>query len=904
MKWKITLKPVVASMLCIWLSMGTGFGTASAAPERQQSVPTTIQSVQLRGAGAAAELLITASAPTTYTSYKSSAPARLVIDFSQTAPAESLNNLSISKGPVKGVTLKRFDTDAGVLTRMELFLSQDIDPVISPSGERVGELLVSFPGYVEPPAATQEVAAAPVAVQSTIIPDAAPTVAEVKQEPIVNGQPDGLPALVTGIKSLGDGVAITTNRPVVDYKTFRLSKPERVVVDIQHAQVGMADKLVVLNSTGVSTARIGSYPDKVRIVFDAINGSLDDAVITKTDTGLLVAFSAQLPAKVPQQPVVASAAKAAPAVAVPQETHAADVVRPPAHTPVAKNAPTAVAAVAQVAAVDFQVVGDISRVMVKVSGSPVVEQPVKLPGSVAYRIRNAQLPRNLQRSLEAREFVSPVLRVTPVVIRTKTGNDVLVRVTMKKDAGFDFRQEADILYLDFKHPADMTAAAAEPQKTAATQKAAPAAEPVALPAREEQMLQEAQQSSTGVRRMYTGRKVTLEFADAEVRKIFQLLSEVSNKNFVLGDEVTGNISMKLVNVPWDQALDIILDTKGLDKREEGNIVLIRGKGKFKSLMDEEVEIKKAALKGEPLETEIFEINYSDVAGIVTQFNALKTDRGVITSDARTNKVIVKDVRAVLTDMGRLLKSLDVPEKQVMIEARIVEASTDFSRSLGISWSLGTSPAAGGQHWPFINSASSVFGGITNTPGTSAIGSTTGAADITFGTIGANVRLSMRLNAAAKAGMVRIISSPKVATLNNKSAKITQGKQIPYISSTSDKVETKFVEAALSLEVTPHINNNGTIILKVDAKNDAPDTTSTSTTPPINKKQATTEMLLRDGETTVIGGIFVDSESEGQEGIPWLMDIPVLGNLFKSKSYVKGKTELLIFITPRILNNDV
>lgn len=919
MKWKITVKPVVACMLCIWLSMGSGVGTGTAAPERKQTAPTLIQTVQLRGEGAAAELLIAASAPTTYTSYKSTAPARLVIDFSQTAPAEALNSLSISKGPVKAVTLKRFDTDAGVLTRMELFLSQDIDPVISPSTERVGELLVSFPGYVDASDAKPAVAAAPVQEMSPVVPqaagsvDATPVEAAVKQEPVVSDQSEGLPALLTGIKSQEDGVAITTNRPVSDFKTFRLSRPDRVVLDIHQAQVGMADKLVVLNSTGVSTARIGSYPDKVRIVFDAINGSLDDAVITRSATGLHVSFPAQQPVRrevkavAPQEQAAASAAKAAPAVAVPHEEPAAVVASTPAKasavsTPKPVKRAEAAVDAAQVSAVDFQVVGDISRVMVKVSGSPVVEKPVKLPGSVAYRIRNVQLPRNLQRSLEAREFVSPVLRITPVVIRTKTGSDVLVRVTMKKDAGFDFRQEADILYLDFKHPAEMAAAAAEPQKTAATQKAVPAAEPAAAPAKEEQMLQEAQQNGAGAKRMYTGRKVTLEFADAEVRKIFQLLSEVSNKNFVLGDEVTGNISLKLVNVPWDQALDIILDTKGLDKREEGNIVLIRGKGKFKSLMDEEVENRKAALKGEPLETAMFDVNYADLGSIVTQFTALKTDRGMISQDQRTNKIIVKDVKAAIEDMRTILKSLDIQEKQVMIEARIVEASSTFTQTLGINWGIhyrdGSASIAG------INAFDTSFGGLASNaaPASGVSGNPGATAGISFGTLSSNIKLDMRLNAAVSAGLVRIVSTPRVATLNHKSAKITQGQQIPYTSSTSDKVETKFVEAALALEVTPHINPNGTIIMKIDAKNDSPG--STGSPPPINKKQATTEMMLRDGETTVIGGIYVERESGGEDGVPFLKDVPWLGNLFKSTDTKRSKDELLIFITPRIITSSI
>jgi type IV pilus assembly protein PilQ len=174
--------------------------------------------------------------------------------------------------------------------------------------------------------------------------------------------------------------------------------------------------------------------------------------------------------------------------------------------------------------------------------------------------------------------------------------------------------------------------------------------------------------------------------------------------------------------------------------------------------------------------------------------------------------------------------------------------------------------------------------------------------ISFGTLTSNIQLDLRLNAAASAGLVKIVSTPKIATLNNKMAKITQGQQVPYTSSTSDKVETKFIEAALSLEVTPHINSNGTIGMKIDAKNDSVgQATGGSTAPAINKKQATTEMLLRDGETTVIGGIYVDSDNESDDGVPYLMDIPFLGKLFKSNSKTKVKTELLIFITPRILN---
>lgn len=880
MKWMITMKPLVILACCAMLCMVADIRICSATPDKEQAAAASIilQSVQLRGEGSGTELVISASVPATYTSYKTTAPARLVVDFSQAIPSADLADVKLSGGPVKGVTLKRFDTDAGALTRMEIILSQDVDPVITPSTAKIGELLISFPGYV-PTAEAQAEVVQPKPVADSTNDTAAPAQpAELPTQQVsvtTASTTSALPA-ITAITADAEAITIATTAAMEEYRTFRLNKPERVVIDLPNARSALSETLVQLNSAGVGTARVGNYPDKVRIVFDALSGTLPEAAIEKTAFGLKVTFrgSAQTPAKPAAVAVSARSESAAPA----------------------RDKDEAISTV-QATALDFQALEGLSRVMVKLSGPVRADDPVKTAGALSFRLRDTLLPKQLQRSLETREFVTPVLRVTPVQLKTKTGHDLLVRVTLKMDASFELKRETDVVYLDIKHP-EMLTTGVQLQKAAPTQKAAVARKPMAADSQLEAVVE--QQSVVSGKRQYTGRKVTLEFADAEVRKIFQLLSEVSGKNFVLGDEVTGNISLKLVNVPWDQALDIILDTKGLDKREEGNIILIRGKGKFKSLLDEELEIRKATLKTEPLETAIFEVNYAELAGIVSQFNALKTDRGIITSDTRTNKVIVKDVKTALADMRKLLKDLDVPEKQVMIEARIVEASSDFTRSLGISWGLTNSKGFGNP-----NNMSTIFGGIASTPGaitSTTLGATTGAADITFGTIGSNIKLSMRLNAAAKAGLVRIVSSPKVATLNNKSAKITQGKQIPYISATSDKVETKFVEAALSLEVTPHINNNGTIVLKIDAKNDAPDTTTSgSTTPPINKKQATTEMLLKDGETTVIGGIFVDSETEGEEGVPWLMDVPLLGNLFKSKTYVKGKSELLIFITPRILN---
>nr|WP_243688527.1 type IV pilus secretin PilQ [Geotalea toluenoxydans] len=398
------------------------------------------------------------------------------------------------------------------------------------------------------------------------------------------------------------------------------------------------------------------------------------------------------------------------------------------------------------------------------------------------------------------------------------------------------------------------------------------------------------------KKIYTGRKVTLEFSDADIRKIFQLIAEVSNLNFLIADDVTGTISIKLVNVPWDQALDVILDTKGLGMIREGNIVQIKPKGKMQSQADEEMAAKKARERGMELRSEIFDVNYAAVTDIATQFGTLKSERGIVSTDARTNRVIVKDIATTIEDMRALLKALDTPEKQVMIEARIVEASTSFVRDLGVQWGIhyidGSASVAG------ISRLDTGFGGqVSNAPtsGTSGPGAAVG---MSFGKLASNIQLDMRLSAAVTADQIKIMSTPRVVTLNNKPAKISQGASIPYQTTSAEGTKTEFVEAALTLEVTPHITADGSIGMKIKASNNS---AGTGSPPPINKKEATTELLVKNGETTVIGGIYVDSDTESDKGVPFLQDIPLLGWLFKSNTKNKTKNELLIFITPKIVS---
>lgn len=888
---------VIMNMIVCIMPVTKAFAVTDTAKSKLSAIESIISS----GDGDSSELIIKLSSPATYTSYKTTAPLRLVIDLSQTTSGNITAPIIINKGNFKTVTVSRFDTDAGVLTRIDVELVKDSEAVLTTVPTSPGELHVAFPALV---GSMPAMAVPPVSDSKPIVVE---PVAPVTESVNVATTAEISKTRLKAIKTVNNTIVLELDGSIKDFKTFRLSKPERYVVDLMDVQNDLTSRLLSLNSAGVASARVGLYPDKVRVVLDAVNGTFPEASAIKTAEGVVITLNSKVVDENSNTKLSATHSAKLEESRVTHETSVPVVPKTSSESlssPVEKasNKSNRQKSISTVEMIDFQVVDGISRIAIKINGEITADQPVKSAGFITLTLKNTVLPKNLQRSIETRAFITPVLRITPLMVKMKTGTDTKVRIALRTPAPSDTRQEGDMFFVDIKNPdgitADKLGIDTVDSKTKTARKAAVNSGDEEL-STEFAPVSDLTTKPLESTQRYKGRKVTLEFADAEVRKIFQLLSEVSNKNFVLGDDVTGAISLKLVNVPWDQALDIILDTKGLDKREDGNIILIKGKGKFKSQAEEEQEIKKALIKAIELKTETFNINYADITTIAAQFNGLKSERGIISQDARTNKVIVKDIPQNLNDMRKLLVQLDVPEKQVMIEARIVEASSTFTRNLGVNW--GVHYRDGSASFLGINSLDTGFGGLTSAPPTAGTGSSAGGSmGISFGTLSSNIQLDMRLNAAASAGMVKIVSTPKVATLNNKTAKITQGQQIPYTSSTSDKVETKFIEAALSLEVTPHINANGTIGMKIDAKNDSPGQSSGSSAPPINKKQATTEMLLRDGETTVIGGIYVDSDNTSDDGVPYLMDIPLLGKLFKTNNKTKSKTELLIFITPRIL----
>ncbi len=434
--------------------------------------------------------------------------------------------------------------------------------------------------------------------------------------------------------------------------------------------------------------------------------------------------------------------------------------------------------------------------------------------------------------------------------------------------------------------------------------------------------------SLGMKRVYTGRRISLDFKDADIQDILRLIAEVSNKNIIAGDDVHGKVTMKMTNVPWDQALDIILQTNNLGMVQVGNIIRIAPLATLRKEQESQLEAKQKQEKLEELVTRIIPVNYAKATDLAAQLKSLLTSRGSVSVDTRTNSIIIKDVPKVITESEKLVKALDLQTPEVLIEARIVEADTNFTRQLGVQWgtTFHASPAYGNPTGLSFPNTIGVGGGtiqqnstsqplplsggvgasgnnyIVNLPAAVGTGSG-GALGFTFGNLTNSFLLDLQLSAMEQTGEGKIISSPKVTTLDNTQAKIQQGLSIPYQTVSQMGTQTQFIDAVLSLEVTPHITANGSIIMKIKAEKNAPDTSilSASGVPSISKKEADTQVLVKNGETTVIGGIYQFNKSTTISGVPWFYKIPLIGWLFKNTTKTNSTTELLIFITPRIVN---
>lgn len=446
-------------------------------------------------------------------------------------------------------------------------------------------------------------------------------------------------------------------------------------------------------------------------------------------------------------------------------------------------------------------------------------------------------------------------------------------------------------------------------------------------------------------REYTGERINFSFQNVELRALLQIIADVAGKNLVVSDSVTGNLTLRLQNVPWDQALDIVLRTKGLSKNLEGDVLWVAPTSEVAALEKQELETLLQREELAPLATEVIQINYAsaiELAELLSgESGSFLSDRGRVSVDERTSVLIVQDTREKLAEVRTLVQQLDVPVRQVLIEARIVVANDDFSRSLGVRAGLTGARTSGdsiittsgssvdqttNQRIPLAPSLAQAIAADRRVGGNAATAAQLGLARSTpnidlpasagglglsspglaLAILSRDFLLDLELSAIQAEGRGEVVSSPRVMTANGKEAFIEQGEEIPYTAVTATRVSTLFKEALLALRVTPQITPDGRIIMSLDISRDAAGRfvpqQGGGEVPAIDKRRLSTQVLVNDGETVVLGGVFEQTESESVAKVPLLGDIPLLGVLFRQKTTSSQSRELLIFVTPKIVND--
>lgn len=791
-----------------------------------------------------------------YTSVKQPFPLGVLLYFPETA----LDNIETNYAPESDVvgSIKISELSAkGNTTRVEILLKQDIPYEVT--RENTG-LKISFN-------------------KASVVSVSSDQEQELEKEKKLTEETITLASRLESVDAvkLENRVKISINADgmIKDYKSFTVNSPPRIVVDSFNVKSPYkTEQIVPLDSKWVKRVRHYGYPDRLRVVLDTTSEYLSAFSTNPVEKGLVIQVGEDtVQPKSPEQRILK-------AEATPHNN--------PGHQ--GKNInPT------WINRIDFSSEDDGKSTIIIGTSVPVKYDIKKIHDKkILLKIYNTRLPDYRQRPLITTRFNSAVDRIIP--FQTPSEKDAsLIAIELRESVPYFAEQTDDILTLHFEAssiPPKTLDEAKLPDWKKVMAQAAVEREAAELETTEEMM----PQVLTG---KFTGEKIALNFYDADIKNVFRILMDVSGKNFVIDKDVKGQVTLSLDKpVPWDQVLDLILRMNQLEMVYEGDIVRIITRKTFlaeqaqkRAKKAEDQKLKKQEKELEPLTTAYIPINYAD-AGANVLPHIVISPRGKKTVDTRNNQIIITDIAENIKQAKEIANRIDQVTPQVMIEARIIEASTNFSRDLGTEWA-----AAGGPH-NIANSGDLTWDvAVSNPPA-----STLGTLGIQFLKLTGDYWevLDMRIRAAESDGELNIISAPKVLALDNTPALIKQGLAYPYNKLDADgNTTTEWKDIALELEVTPHITPDNRVSMKVSVKNNELGAIINNQTS-FTTKEASTELLVDDGDTIVIGGIRKSREGTDESGIPGLMKLPVLNWLFKRQLKIKELQELLIFITPRIV----
>ena len=597
--------------------------------------------------------------------------------------------------------------------------------------------------------------------------------------------------------------------------------------------------------------------------------------------------------------------------------------KPVTRKPVSSNSTSA-----SVQSVDFKEVGGVPSVVLNVGRQPDYKVVKVNDRSYVLTLQNTSLPSHMARRMDVTAFESPVSMVTSF---SDGKGSVQVVVDLAEPIGQRAHFADGNLVWKFQgQPTDRMFAGAAPTPTTGSRRMiarAPAESlvPTMAAPKTDTPPKYRKPSMVPKKKKYKGRRINLTVKDADIQNVLTFLAREGKINIVTSENVRGKVTFHLEDVQWDLALDTVLKAKGLDYVVEQDIYRVAPVEEIQNEYEARVKKMQKVRELKPVLVRLIPVNYGDGNALVARVKSVLSDKGVVTVDIRTNTLIIKDTEDYLTAAEELVRRLDKQTPQVLIEARIVEARTTFKEDIGIQWGgkFAMGAVHGNETGLVFPSSIGIAGGADDTAAPTggisyqspnfavnlpaAVGAGAGGAiGIQLGSIGGASNLSLRLSAAEEEGNVKIISSPRISTLDNTKATISQGVAIPISVVSAAGVNTQFFSADLKLDVVPHVTRDGHILLKLDITKNEPDfgNVAANGNPTIQKKEAHTELLIRDGDTTVIGGIYTRSKGTSFKKVPFFGDIPILGWFFKSRNRSDDRSELLIFITPKVVNREV
>lgn len=669
---------------------------------------------------------------------------------------------------------------------------------------------------------------------------------------------------IESIQSSSDGgnvtIKVTLRQPLEgQLGSFSVSNPARVAIDFPSTMNGLGKTAQSINEGDVRSANIVQVADRTRMVINLLRPLTYETRVEGREISIVFA------------PIGAKASEAT----AKTPSFAEQKGGPEAH------------AIRDIGFRRGQ--NGVGRVVVDMSDSNTGIDIHQQGKNLIVEFLKTSLPANLRKSLDVTDFGTPVSSV----VTTQQGNSVRMVIT---PSGL---WEHNAYQTDTQFVVEVKPIQEDPRKLV---------------------------QGAGANK-YAGEKLSLNFQNIDVRSVLQVISDFTNFNIITSDSVTGSLTLRLKDVPWDQALEIILQAKGLDMRKNGNVIWIAPKDELALREKADLEAKTQITDLEPLRTETFQVNYHSAKAIYDgilkdkdKSKALLSQRGSIIMDERSNKLIMTDVAARLDDMRRVLTEIDIPVRQVLIEAQIVEATDDFQKSigvkLGIGGGLGSSAAGKRLYFGGALQSSAYQAGLvtdkatltqaqlTNFAASSSDTASPFSTSFVLWNSAATRFLDMEVSALETDGRGKVVSRPKVMTSDQAEALIESGTELAYTSASSSGATTvSFKKAMLSLKVTPQITPDGRVYMTVDVNKDKPNyTNATSQGVPIDTKHVMTKVLVDNGGTVVIGGIFQQDTSDVTDKVPLLGDIPWLGNLFKQRTVYDKKTELLVFLTPRIVTD--